>query len=185
MAKVDRKGRTKSATQPFVQVLKPTLQEPAWKALPYGARCLYITIKSYFMGNNNGRLYLSVRKAADELGASSTSTERWFQDLIKHGFIVPTAGGFLGAEGKGTATYWRLTELGFNGEQPTRDYKDWPDLRNKTPSQKKGQTVPKIGTPCPQNRDACPQNRDGFGPKTPDDCPQNRDVSNIPSTGGK
>ncbi len=99
MPKADHKGRSKGATQPFVQVLKPTLQEPAWKALPYGARCLYITLKSFFTGSNNGRLYLSVRKAADELGASSTSTERWFQDLIKHGFIVPTAGGFLGAEG--------------------------------------------------------------------------------------
>ncbi len=185
MSKVDHKGRTKSATQPFVQVLKPTLQEPAWKALPYGARCLYITLKSFFTGSNNGRLYLSVRKAANELGASSTSTERWFQDLIKHGFIVPTAGGFLGAEGKGTATYWRLTELGFNGEQPTRDYKDWPDLKNRPPSQKKGRTVPKIGTPCPQNRDTCPQNRDGFDPITPADRPQNRDVSNLPCTEGK
>ena len=185
MSKINAKGRAKSATAPFVQVLKPTLQEPAWKALPYGARCLYITLKSFFMGSNNGRLYLSVRKAADELGASPTSTERWFQDLIQHGFIVPTAGGFLGAEGKGTATYWRLTELGWNGQQPTRDYKDWPDLKNKTPSQKKGQTVPKIGTPRPQNRDTCPQNRDGFDPKTPSGCPQNRDVSILPSTRSK
>jgi len=171
MSKVDHKGRSKGATPPFVQVLKSTLKEPAWKALPYGARCLYITLKSYYMGFNNGRLFLSVRKAADELGASSTSTERWFQDLIKHGFIVSTAGGFLGAEGKGTATNWRLTELGWNGQQPTRDYKDWPDLKNKTPSLKKGQTVPKIGTPRPQNRDRCPQNRDGFDPKTPSGCP--------------
>ncbi len=182
MAKADRKGRTQGATQPFIQVLKPTLREPAWKALPYGARCLYITIKGYFMGFNNGRLYLSVGKAADELGASSTSAERWFQDLIKHGFIVPTAGGFLGAEGKGIATYWRLTELGFNGEQPTRDYKDWPDLKNITPYQKKGRTVTKIGTPCPQNRDTCPQNRDGFDPKTAADCPQNSDLSNLTFT---
>ncbi len=171
MAKVNSKGRAKGATQPFVQVLKPTLQEPAWKALPYGARCAYITLKSYFTGSNNGRLYLSVRKAAEELGASPTSTERWFQDLIRHGFIVPTAGGFLGTEGKGTATYWRLTELGCNGEQPTRDFKDWPDVKNRIPSLKKGQTVPKIGTPRPQNRDRCPQNRDGFDPKTPSRCP--------------
>ncbi len=54
--KVDHKGRTKSAAQPFAQVLKPTLQEPGWKALPYGARCLYITLKSFFTGSNNGRL---------------------------------------------------------------------------------------------------------------------------------
>ncbi len=136
MGKVDHKGRSTGATSPFVQVLKSTLQEPAWLALPYGARCTYITLKSYFTGTNNGRLFLSVRKAAEDLGASPTSTERWFRDLIAHGFIVPTGGGFLGTEGKGTATYWCLTELGHNGEQPTRDYKDWPDLKNKSPSPK-------------------------------------------------
>lgn len=144
MGKSDHKGRTRGATQPFVSVLKSTLQEPAWKVLPYGARCLYITLKSFYVGSNNGRLYLSVRKAADELGASSNSAERWFRNLVDHGFIVRTAGGFLGAEGKGTATYWRLTELGCNGEQPTRDYKEWPNLKQNP--------VPKIATDCPQNR---------------------------------
>ena len=184
MGKADHKGRTRGATQPFIQVLKPTLQEPAWKALPYGARCLYIAIKSYYTGSNNGRLFLSVRKAAEDMGASPNSTERWFKDLIKHGFIVATAGGFLGTEGKGTATYWRLTELGFNGEQPTRDYKDWPDLKNKTLYAKCGQTDRKIRTPCMQNADRCPENADSFGPNSPAACPENADISILPSTRG-
>ena len=175
MAGVNRKGRVKSAMQPFVQVLKPTLREPAWKALPYGTRCLYITLKSYYNGDNNGRIYLSVRKAAEELGASPTSTERWFYRLIQHGFIVPTGGGFLGSNGKGTS--WRLTEIGFMGEQPTKDYKDWPNIKNSIPSQKSGQSVPEIGTVRPKNRDGCTENRDGFTPESPYQCPKNRDVS--------
>ncbi len=179
MGKANAMGRTKGAMQPFVQVLKPTLQEPAWKALSYGARCLYITLKSYYLGDNNGRVYLGVRKAAQDLGASRSSTERWFHDLIQHGFIVPTRGGFLGGDGKGTATSWRLTELGFMGQQPTKDYKQWPNMKN-IPSRKSGQTVTKIGTACHENRDTCHENRDGFVPKQPSDRPENHDISIIP-----
>ena len=174
---VNRTGRAKGAVQPFVQILKPTLKEPAWKDLSYGARCLYIALKSYYWGDNNGHLYLSVRKAAHDLGAAPSSTERWFQELIEHGFIVPTGGGFLGSDGKGTATSWRLTELGFMGEQPTKDYKDWPNMKNRIPSLKSVQTVPKIGTPRHENRDGCTENRDSFSPKSPDHCTENRDVS--------
>ncbi len=170
MSKVNATGRTTGA-QPYVQVLKPTLKEPAWKALSYGARCLYITLKSYYFGDNNGRVYLGVRKAARELGASRSSTEIWFRDLTEHGFIVSTSGGFLGSDGKGTATSWRLTELGFMGEQPTKDYKDWPNIKNRTPSRKSGQAVPKIVIPRHENRDGCHENRDGFGPKSPAHCP--------------
>ena len=155
-------GQGRSPT--IVQILKPTLKEPAWMELPYGARCLYITLKSYYRGDNNGRLYLSVRKAAQDLGASPSSTERWFHNLIHHGFIVPTSGGFLGNDGKGTAASWRLTELGFMGEQPTKDYKDWPNIKNRIPSRKSVHPVTKIGTPRHENRD-------GFGPKSPDHCP--------------
>ncbi len=180
MTKTNATGRTTGAMQPFVQVLKPTLKEPAWKALSYGARCLYITLKSYYFGDNNGRVYLGVRKAARELGASRSSTEIWFRDLTEHGFIVSTSDGFLGGDGKGTATSWRLTELGFNGEQPTRDYKQWPNQKNRTPSRKSGQTVTKIGTPRPENRDTCHENRDGFGPKPPPDRPENHVTTSIP-----
>ena len=167
MARTNQTGRAKSAMQPFVQVLKPTLQEPAWKALPYGTRCLYITLKSYYNGDNNGRIYLSVRKAAQELGASPSSTEKWFHRLIQHGFIVPTRGGFLGSNGKGTATSWRLTEIGFMGEQPTKDYKDWPNVKNRIPSQKMVHPVPKNGTPRPKKRDRCTKKWDGFHPESP------------------
>ena len=171
MGKANATGRARGAMQPFVQVLKPTLREPAWKALPYGARCLYITLKSYYRGDNNGRIYLSVRKAAQELGASRSSTEKWFHRLIQHGFIVPTRGGFLGSDGKGIATSWRLTELGFMGERPTKDYKDWPNIKNRIPSLESGRSVPRIGIVRPENRDGCPGKRDGFSPKSPDQCP--------------
>lgn len=172
-------------SQPFVAVLKPTLQEPAWKALPYGARCLYITLKSFFNGQNNGKIFLGVRKAADLLGGSKSSAESWFKELEDKGFIRQTQGAFLGTDGRASATYWRLTELGYLGERPTRDYQQWTPAKIKIPSQKSGQTVPIFGTPRPENRDRCPKNRDGFAQKSRAECPDFQAISIIPSTRGR
>jgi hypothetical protein len=126
-----KEGWDAAPNQPFVSVLKPTLKEPAWRALSFGARCLYIQLKSLFTGKNNGKIYLSVRKAAEELNASRSSTERWFRELQDHGFIRPTQKAFLGLDGQATATYWRLTEVGCMGEQPTRDYLQWRPAKTK------------------------------------------------------
>lgn len=163
--KKSRESWDAAPSQPFVSVLKPTLQEPAWRALPFGARCLYICLKSFFNGKNNGSIHLGVRKAAVELDASRSSTERWFKDLQEHGFIRPTQKAFLGVEGRGSATFWRLTEVGYMGDQPTREFKDWRPPENKIPHSKSGHTVPKIVTPRHENRDRCHENRDGFASK--------------------
>ncbi|WP_062225690.1 helix-turn-helix domain-containing protein [Aureimonas frigidaquae] len=174
--------------QPFVSVLKPTMQEPAWKALSYGARCLYIVVKSYYNGRNNGRIYLGVRRAAADMGASRSSTEVWFRELQEHGFLRITQAAHLGIDGNAMATFWRLTELGYMGEQPTRDYRGWtpPPTKKKTPHRKSGQTVTEIGTGCTENRDRCHENRDGFDPKSSLNCPDNRCISNLPSgVGGR
>ncbi len=117
---------------PFVAVLKPTLKEPAWLDLNFGARCLYIALKSRFTGHNNGLFFLSVREAAKELRASRSSTERWFKELQDHGFIKMTTPPSLGVNGKGEATCWRLTEIGYMGQRPTREYKEWTPEKNKT-----------------------------------------------------
>ncbi|SKA28415.1 hypothetical protein [Consotaella salsifontis] len=167
----------------FVGVAKATLKEPAWKAMSYGARCLYFCLKSYFNGRNNGRIFLSVRRAADELGAGPTSIERWFKELQDFGWIRPTEVGHLGVDGQGKATCWRLTEIGFMGQQPTRDYRQW-QAQEKKPVPKIGETVPKIGTPSPQNKDTCPQNEDSLGPFQASDCPQNEYTVLLPSRVG-
>ena len=116
---------------PFVAVLKPTLKDPAWLDLTFGAWCLYIALKSRYTGANNGLFYLGVRKAAAELKASRSSTERWFKELQDHGFIKITTPPSLGLEGKGKATCWRLTEIGYMGQRPTRDFKEWAPEKTK------------------------------------------------------
>ena len=57
----------------FVQIYKTMLDEPAWKALPFGARCLYLELKALYNGTNNGELFLSVRMAASRLGCANKS----------------------------------------------------------------------------------------------------------------
>ena len=143
------------------------LKEPAWLAMTFGARALYILLKSYYNGENNGRIYIGVRRAAKELGAGRASTERWFRILHDHGFIRVTQGAFFGLEGKGHATHWRLTEIGYMGDQPTREYKSWQPPEKKSPPSKRGRTVLKMMTPRPQNEDTCPQNDDALTPSAP------------------
>lgn len=124
------------------------------------------------------RLMASVRWLVEEAGISKGAVEKALRDLQKHGFIVAVQGGHLGVEGKGQGTLWRLTELGYAGDRPTQDYKQWRP-ENESPSQKKGQAVPRDRTlsedGVPRDGTRCPTRRDSFGPETVGPCPTRRD----------
>jgi hypothetical protein len=130
------KHKDKGRLPPFVPSFISTMETPAWKALSMGARVLYLQLKRHhFTGtgglirNNNGKIYLSERDAVEELGCGNRdSIRRWFAELEHFGFIVKTAEGCLGINGKGKAPQYRLTELDApNTDQPraTRDYEKW------------------------------------------------------------
>lgn len=112
---------------PFVPLILSTVNNPAWKALSHGARSLYVALRRRYSQNlhNNGRIYLSQRGAVQEIGSHHNEIARWFRELQFYGFIVMTKGGSLGVEGKGKAPHWRLTELGYMHELPTRDFDRW------------------------------------------------------------
>jgi hypothetical protein len=105
---------------PFVPMLKETLDAPAWRAMSHGARSLYTALKRRYNQNshNNGRVFISQRIAANEIGSHHNEVARWFRELQHYGFIVKTTGGCLGVDGKGKAPHWRLTELGYMHERP-------------------------------------------------------------------
>jgi hypothetical protein len=111
----------------FVPVLKEMLACKAWLNMNAIARLLYIALKARygFDIKNNGRIYLSIRTAMEETGFSFNAVRRGFQELEHYGFIVPTARGCLGSDGHGKAPHWRLTELGYKNEPPTKDYLKW------------------------------------------------------------
>ena len=158
----------------FVQLINDFRSEPAWRALSCTARVVYVEIKSLYNKQNNGRLMASVRWLADETGISKGAVEKALRDLQEHGFIVQMQGGYLGPEGKGQGTLWRLTEVGYLDERPTKDYRNWQP-KSKSPSHEKGQGVPRDrtlpGDGVPFARTGCPTEWDTFGPKTGGACP--------------
>jgi hypothetical protein len=123
MGSKDRKNKL----PPFVPLLIDTLNRPAWRALSHGAQMLYVALRRRynFTLHNNGKIYLSQRKAAEELNSHHNQIARWFRELQYYGFIVLCRPGYLGVEGKGIAPRWRLTELGYMRDFPTRDYEKW------------------------------------------------------------
>jgi hypothetical protein len=123
MTRREDKGRL----PPFVPLLLITINSPAWKALSHGARSLFVSLRRRYSPNfhNNGRIFLSQRTAAKEIGSHHNEIARWFRELQFYGFIVMTRGGSLGVEGRGKAPHWRLTELGYMNELPTRDFDRW------------------------------------------------------------
>src|SRR5438045_2271156 len=87
----------------FVPVFHGTLDSPAWRAMSHGARSLLISLKRRYFPNdhNNGRIFLSQRDAAEEIGSHHNQIARWFRELKHYGFIVETRAGCLGVKGRG------------------------------------------------------------------------------------
>src|SRR5262245_11393045 len=125
------KNRDKGRLGPFVPLLKDTLDSLAWKAMSHGAKVLYIALKRHYnlQSHNNGRLYLSHRKASHEIRSRPAQIVRWFRELQYYGFIVMQRPGGLGVYGRGRAPQWRLTELGYMRDPPTRDFERWNGVR--------------------------------------------------------
>ena len=121
------KNRRQERLPPFVPLLIDTLNQPAWLALSHGAQMLYVALKRRFNPklHNNGKLFLSQRMASTELRSHHNQIARWYRELQHYGFIVLSKPACLGVEGKGQAPRWRLTELGYMREPPTRDYTRW------------------------------------------------------------
>ena len=66
----------------FVMLLTSTLDSPAWRAMSLGARLLYVSVRRRSSKNtqNNGRIFLSQRKAAIELRTHHNQIARWFRE---------------------------------------------------------------------------------------------------------
>ncbi len=122
-----RDKRDRNRLPPFVPLLIATLDTPAWRAMSHGARSLYVALRRRYSSNmhNNGRLFVSQRTAAQELGSHHNEVARWFRELQHYGFIEKTSPGCLGVDGRGKAPHWRLTELGYMKDLPTRDFERW------------------------------------------------------------
>jgi hypothetical protein len=124
MSRPKDKGRIEG---PFVPMLIDTMASPAWKAMSPYARVVYVALRSRYGHKikNNGRIYLSARDGAEETGFDRNRIARSLRELAHYGFIVATKSHCLGVDGRGVATHWRLTELGYMHDPPTRDFMRW------------------------------------------------------------
>jgi len=151
--------RRKGHLPPFVPLIRTTLASPAWKQLSYGARCLYVVLRSYLRHDNanNGKVFRSYRDVGADLGTKSKrSVQRWFRELEHYGFIAMTTGPCLGVDGEGIAAHWRITEYPtFDAKgtyiAATRDFDRWDGVPFEDPEKKQTESLaPKGDTPYPK-----------------------------------
>lgn len=106
-----------------------TMRTEAWKALPQVAQALYPWLLLEWKGskfNNNGKIRLSVRDAAERLGCARNTAARAFHDLQAKGFICITEGACLGVGGEGKSPSYEITELAMPGAVAGRKlYNNW------------------------------------------------------------
>lgn len=98
----------------WTKLLRATMEEPAWRALSPVAQALYPWLKLEWRGpdaNNNGRISLSVRQAAERLGVIPDTAARAFRELQAKGFIVLIDHARLGIDGAAKSATYELTEL--------------------------------------------------------------------------
>lgn len=109
------RGKTKAGGigigEQFVPLVHSVRTSAAWADLSPLARCLYIELRALVRPRfeNNGELFLSVRAVATMLKTGLHQAREAFYSLQRHGFLVVTQLGYLGAEGHGKATTYRLT----------------------------------------------------------------------------
>lgn len=125
----DRKNEKRGGK--FAGLQLATLETPAWRSMTCTAQALYPWLLLEFKGaraNNNGKIALSVRQAADRLGVGINTAARAFHELQAKGFIVVRQGAELGVKGQATCPAFEITELAMPGEVTGRRlFRDWKE----------------------------------------------------------
>lgn len=153
-------GRNATSTA-FVMLDNYVFDCPAYRAIAPAPRCLLWELVRRHNGSNNGKIGLGVREAAKCLNVTKDTAAGYFRVLLESGFIAPNRPGGFNLKDPSTrrATEWRLTWIRCNDQPPTKEFID----------HSRKSTVPKIGTPSPNNLDT-----DG---ETGPGCPDNLDLS--------
>lgn len=159
-------------TEHFFKMERRFLENPSWRALSSAGQSVYLFIRLEWRGphaNNNGKIRLSVRQAAEKTGLGLNTAARAFHDLQAKGFIHVVELGALGCSGEARGPSYEITELPMpNGNMPTgrrlferwRKGNDFPVQKHnvnnptgangkKLPSSKQGRTCHQTGNERP------------------------------------
>ena len=110
-----------------VQLMEAFQKTEAWATLKPGPRALYIELKRRFNGQNNGRILMSQREAAELLNVHRNTVPGYFHELERRFLIRATGTGHLGANGYGIATRWALCEFPLDGKPPDLAHRTWSE----------------------------------------------------------
>jgi hypothetical protein len=112
------------------------LNSDAWLSLTPAARTVYIELHASYNGTNNGRLGLSVRRAAKRGRIAKDTAAHAFEELAERGFIECMKKGAFSLKLR-HATEWRLTHLKCDVTNRTGDaspFMKWrPKIQNPVP----------------------------------------------------
>lgn len=132
----NQKGRS-TTVERYVQLFIWLLRSDAWLSLTPQARAVYVELHSNFNGSNNGRIGLSVRRAAVRCRIAKDTAARAFDELVDRGFIECTSKGAFSLKSR-HASEWRLTHINCHKTGRTKDsaFMKWrPGKQNPVPLQ--------------------------------------------------
>ena len=114
----------------FARLPLTVIHTPAWRALSLSAQALFPWLLMEFKGkkyNNNGKISLSVRQAAERMGVARDTAAKAFRDLQAKGFIVVKKGASLGVAGHGKCPEYEITFIATLQKEASKLYLDWSE----------------------------------------------------------
>jgi hypothetical protein len=121
----NRKGRSKYDAK-HVRLYDYMLSCPAYLSLSCAARAVLIEVARIYDGTNNGRLGLSVRRAAQRCRIAKDTARRALGELQDLGFIDCVTRGSFSRKVRHAAEYritWKRCDA--TGELPSYRFKQW------------------------------------------------------------
>ena len=112
----------------YTAIMHYVVETDAWRALGTASHSLFLLLNLEWKGpnyNNNGKITLSARQAAERMGVTRDTAARAFQDLQAKGFIIVTKGGSLGVEGHGRCPEYEITCIQMPHRDKSNLFLDW------------------------------------------------------------
>jgi len=119
------KNKPKKLRTTFAPIYADVMESDAWRAMEPVARALHVEMKRLYNRDKQQPVYMSERHAARLLGVNAKTAAKALRMLEHYGVTVKVADGFLGANGRGIAAHWRLTDEPCDGKPATLDFKRW------------------------------------------------------------
>lgn len=112
------------------------VNSPAWLALPFSTRALYIQLRIKLKGSNNGNIDATAATLKHSGFRSSATIARALRELETVGLMAKTRQGGIAAGGKVCNLFrftdkpcWEFPKLGLPACKATKDWRAWTSVR--------------------------------------------------------